>query len=235
MQQRGTSQRSRVCKVGDKKLLRQPARCMRWRGIGRFTLVPAGVMQASSGSYMLIDVDGPPAPPSERWSSGLFQPSVSMIPASPCSSDASAATAFWASPISTQTMILQDEDVMLMPNSPLGSSPGAAQTDPAYTRLLAKLQRQSAHRRMKGGTASACAPAQQSRDGSGHALQRLDRVSTAPLERRFSNSLPPSRLQRGAIFKLDITPSSAHDKCIRSTSLEVSSIDVLSAAVTGLN
>lgn len=181
-------------------------------------------MQASSGSAMFLYVDDPPAPPSERWSSGLFQqPSASMVPASPCASDASAATAFWSSPISCQTMILQPEDMMMIANSPLENSPAAAQTDPAYTRLLAKLQRQSAQRRMSGGlasaSASASAPVQQPRDRATDGAQRMDRLATAPLERRPSNSLLPSRLQRGADVEPDVTVSSAHDDRVRSASL----------------
>ena len=159
----------------------------------------SSVMQASSGSAMLLAVSDPPAPPSERWSADLFQqPSGVMVPISPCALDASASTAFWSSPICSQTMILQPEDIMLIPNSPVrDNSPVAAQTDPAYTRLLAKLQRQSAQRRMLYGSAIS-SPVQRSSHQPADAGCSMDRVATAPLERHPSTSMPPSRLQRGA-------------------------------------
>ena len=172
------------------------------------------VMQASSGSAMLLDVSEPPAPPSERWSANLFQQPGVVVPVSPCTSDASASTAFWSSPISSQTMILQPEDIMIMPNSPLDNSPAAAQTDPAYTRLLAKLQRQSAQRRMLYGSAASY-PAQRSCHRPADAAFRVDRVATAPLEREASTSLPPSRLQRGACGTILISRWPAHDAPVR--------------------
>ena len=164
----------------------------------------SSVMQASSGSAMLLSVSDMPAPPSERWSADLFQqPSGVMVPISPCASDASASTAFWSSPICSQTMILQPEDIMLIPNSPVDHSAVAAQTDPAYTRLLAKLQRQSAQRRMLYGSAIS-SPVQRSSPRHADAEGCMDMAATAPLERQPSTSMPPSRLQRGACGTLDM-------------------------------
>lgn len=157
-------------------------------------------MQFSDSTHAVLCIDDPPAPfPSERWSSDLFsRASSSMMPAlSPCPSDASATTAFWSSPASSHSMLLQLEDVASLPDSPRADSP-ASQPDAGYTRLLSRLQRQSGSRRTSSTFSAPHLHAGRDADAGG----ACDSSSASPgrLERHASLvSLATSRRQRGAI------------------------------------